>query len=131
MSETHADRRSPASPSDPLDLAAAGERLLEEARSMSSGRASRTLTPGAHGPLMQTIVGLTAGVVLGEHVANGPATIYVLRGTATINSQDGAVRLTGGQWAPIPAARHDLQAHDDTVALITVAPTAERPTPDR
>jgi quercetin dioxygenase-like cupin family protein len=130
MSDTHADRRSPSAPDGPLDLDAAGDRLLDEARAMSSGRAARTLTPGAHGPLKQTLVALTAGVELHEHVANGTATIHLLRGTATMNFQEGAVDLHGGQWAPIPAARHDLRASDDTVALITVASSAERPARD-
>ena len=127
MSDAHADRRQPSSPAQPLDLTGAGEHLLDEARRMSSGRAAQTLTPGAHGPLKQTLVALTAGVPLDEHVANGPATIHLLRGSATMNSEEGSVELRGGQWAQIPVSRHDLTAHDDTIALITVAPTADRP----
>jgi quercetin dioxygenase-like cupin family protein len=124
MSDAPADRRTPSGPDGPLDLSAAGQRLLDEARDKSSGRAARTLTPGAHATLSQTLVALRAGVVLDEHQANGPATIQVLQGTATMSSGEGAVELVGGQWAAIPAARHDLRADDDTVALITVAPTA-------
>jgi quercetin dioxygenase-like cupin family protein len=127
MSDTHADRWPPTSPQQPLDLAAFGERLLDEARGMSSRRASKTLTPAAHGRLKQTLVALTAGVRLDEHVANGPATIHVLRGTATMNSQDGSLDLSDGQWAKIPASRHDLHAKDDTIALITVAPAVGGP----
>lgn len=127
MSDTHADRREPFAPDAPLDLGRAGDSLLDEARGMSSGRAAKTLTPGAHGPLMQTLVALRAGVRLGEHVSNGPATIQLLRGAATLNSEEGAVELSGGQWARIPAARHDLHATDDTIALITVAPNAPAP----
>lgn len=122
MSDVHADRRTPSGPDGPLDLDAAGDRLLDQARGMSSGRAATTLTPGAHTALKQTLVALCAGVELSEHHANGPATIQLLRGTATMNSAEGAVQLRGGQWAPIPDARHDLLAEDDTVALITVAP---------
>jgi quercetin dioxygenase-like cupin family protein len=127
MSNTHADRREPFTPDAPLDLTSAGDILLDEARGMASGRAAKTLTPGAHGPLMQTLVALRAGVRLGEHVANGRATIQLLRGSATLNSEDGAVELSQGRWAPIPGARHDLEANDDTIALITVAPTAPVP----
>jgi hypothetical protein len=128
MSEAHADRREPFTPDAPLDLASAGDNLLDEARGMSSGRAAKTLTPGAHGPLMQTLVALRAGVQLDAHVTNGPATIQLLRGSATLSSEEeGAVELSGGQWAPIPASRHDLRASDDTIALITVAPTAPAP----
>jgi len=127
MSDTHADRREPFTPDAPLDLVSAGDGLLDEARSMASGRAAKTLTPGAHGPLMQTLVALRAGVQLDAHVANGPATIQLLRGSATLNSEERTVELRSGQWAPIPAARHDLRADDDTIALITVAPTAPAP----
>jgi len=130
MSDTHADRREPLEPDVPLDLGSAGDSLMEEARGMASGRAAKTLTPGAHGPLKQTLVALRAGVELDEHVANGTATIHLLRGSATLNSGDGTVELSSGQWAPIPADRHDLRAADDTVALITVAPTAPAPRAD-
>jgi quercetin dioxygenase-like cupin family protein len=129
MSEIHADRRPPSEPAGPLNLAAAGDSLLEEARGMSSGRAAKSLTPGAHAPLKQTLVALRAGVELSEHRTNGPATIHLLRGSATINSQEGTIQLSGGQWAAIPAAEHNLQAATDTVALLTVAPTAEPPLP--
>ena len=129
MSDIHADRRQPFTPDEPFDLSNAGDGLLEEARRMSSGRASRTLTPSAHGALKQTLVALQAGVELDVHVTNGPATIQLLRGSAAINSEEGTVPLRSGQWATIPVARHDLRASDDTVALITVAATA--PTPGR
>lgn len=124
MSDVHADRRTPAEPDGPLDISAESDRLLDQARGMSSGRAARTLTPGAHTPLKQTLVALRAGVELDEHQANGPATIQLLRGAATMNSQEGAVQLRAGQWAHIPDAPHNLYADDDTVALITVAPPA-------
>lgn len=127
MSDVHADRRSPAEPDEPLDIGAAGDRLLDQARGMSSGRAATTLTPGAHTPLKQTLVALCAGVELDEHQANGPATIQLLRGAATMNSPEGAVQLHGGQWAQIPDAPHNLRAEDDTVALITVAPPGAAP----
>jgi quercetin dioxygenase-like cupin family protein len=129
MSEIHADRRPPSAPEGPLDLEGAGESLLDEARGMSSGRAAKSLTPGAHAPLKQTLIALRAGVELSEHQTNGPATIHLLRGRATINSDEGAIELQSGQWAAIPAVRHNLQSSADTVALITVAPTAEPPGP--
>lgn len=121
MGRRHADRRDPEAPEMPADLSALGDALLEEAATMSSGRASRTLTPGAHRPLKQTLVALRSGEELGEHTTNGPATIHLLRGTATINAGDVTLELSAGRWATIPEDRHDLQAAEDTVALITVA----------
>lgn len=121
MQRRHADRRDPAPPEMPAALTSIGEDLLEEAASMSSGRAARTLTPGAHRPLKQTLIALTAGEALSEHSTNGPATIQLLRGAATITAGDVRLSLSAGQWATVPEGRHDLQASDDTLALITVA----------
>ena len=124
MAHIHADRREPAAPDGPITLDAVADELVAEAGAMASGRAARTLTPGMHAPLKQTLVALRAGVRLDEHEANGPATIHLLRGAASIGTADDRIDLRGGDWAIIPAARHDLQAAEDTVALITVAPTA-------
>lgn len=124
MSHIHADRRPSSAPDQPLDLAAAGDSLMDEARAMSSGRAAKSLTPGAHEPLTQTLVALRAGVHVGADRLNGPATIYLLRGTATIDSDDETIALASGQWAAIPRLGSDLRAGEDAVALITVAPTA-------
>jgi quercetin dioxygenase-like cupin family protein len=126
MSEIHAERREPTAPAAPIDLAATGRQLLEDARGMASGRAARTLIPGAHAPLKQTLVALRAGVELSEHDTNGPATIYLLEGRATLPVADaGAIELAAGQWAVVPDVPHGLAAGEDCVALITVAPTAE------
>ena len=127
MSDVHADRRPPSEPVVPLSLEAAGATLLAEARSMASGRAAKSLTPGAHEPLTQTLMTLCAGRELGSHEANGPATIYLVRGRATLDWDGGSVELQGGQWAPIPGVRHNLKAAEDSIALLTVAPTAPRP----
>ena len=127
MTEIHADRRPPSEPEVPLDLDAAGRELLEEARSMASGRAAKSLTPGAHAPLTQTLLTLTAGHELGAHQANGPATIYLLRGAVTITSDNVTVDLRAGDWARIPTALHNLRADEDVVALLTVAPTTDPP----
>ena len=90
---------------------------------MASGRASKSLTPGAHAPLTQTLMTLCAGKELGAHEANGPATLYLVSGRATLESAEGTVELRGGQWATIPQSRHNLRADEDTIALLTVAPT--------
>ena len=123
MSAIHADRREPAAPEGPLDLAAAGADLLGEAKSMASGRAARTLTPGLHAPLSQTLVAVRAGVELSEHDMNGPATILLLRGRVTMNASAQPIELGAGQWVDA-ATRHSLRADEDAVLLVTVAPTA-------
>ena len=125
MADIHAERRDPAAPTEPIDLGRVGDELLDEARDMASGRAARTLTPGAHAPLKQTLVALREGVELSEHDTNGPATIHVLRGRATLPAVDGrALELGAGEWVVIPDVRHSLVAGEDCLALITVVPTA-------
>jgi quercetin dioxygenase-like cupin family protein len=123
MSDVHADRRPPSDPHLPLDLAEAGQTLLDEARQMASGRAAKSLTPGAHAPLTQTLLTLCAGRELGAHEANGPATLYLVSGRATLESDEVTVELRTGQWATIPPSKHNLRADEDTIALLTVAPT--------
>lgn len=127
MSDIHADRRPPSAPDGPLDLQAAGRTLLEEAQGMASGRASKSLTPGVHAPLTQTLMALRAGTELGGHEANGPASIYLVSGRASLASGEGTVEVSGGQWVSIPASVNSLVAAEDTIALLTVAPTAPRP----
>lgn len=124
MGDIHAERRQPAPPNGPLELASAGADLLEEAKRMASGRAARTLTPGAHAPLKQTLVALRGGVELGEHEVNGPATVLLLQGSATLRFGQDSVELSAGEWSIIRNARHSLQAGEDTVALVTVVPLA-------
>lgn len=127
MSQVHADRRPPSEPDVPLDLEAAGQTLLSEAQQMSSGRAAKSLTPGAHEPLTQTLMALRAGTRLDDHEANGPASIYLVRGRAVVTSSDGTLELSAGQWARVPLSVHSVDAQEDTIMLLTVAPTAPRP----
>jgi quercetin dioxygenase-like cupin family protein len=122
--DIHADRRDPETPDHPVDLATLGEELLAQARELKAGRSARTLTPEEHGALKQTLLALTSGSELSEHHTNGPATIHVIRGAATLTQDGTATELTTGQWATIPRDRHGLVATDDLVALLTVAPTA-------
>lgn len=121
MSEIHDERRDPETPRNPVDLAASGTELLGKAGEMSSGRSARTLTPGMHAPLKQTLIALRSGVELSEHETNGPATIYLLQGAATIAAGGERLELRSGEWSMIPDERHSLHASEDTVALLTVA----------
>jgi quercetin dioxygenase-like cupin family protein len=110
-------------PTPPVDLAEVGNQLLDEARE-SSGRSAVTLTPSDGGPLKQTLIALSAGTELAEHPSPGPAAIHVLQGAGTLRFGDETVRLTAGQWAPLPLDKHGLSADEDLVALLTVVPNA-------
>jgi quercetin dioxygenase-like cupin family protein len=121
MPQDKADRH-PETPDVPLDLDAAGQELLARAGETGPGRTARNLTPGEGAALSQTLLALTSGSQLQDHVANGPATLQVLRGSVTITSGDGDVGVEVGQWATVPRERHGLVANDDSVVLLTVAP---------
>lgn len=114
-------RRTPATPEGAFDLRAAADELLDDAREHDAGRAARTLTPGGGAALKQTMLALLEGQELADHRAPGTATLIVLRGRATLTWGQQEVALAEGQWAAIPPAVHAVQAHSDTVILLTVA----------
>lgn len=121
MTTTHAPRRRPAPAETPLDLQAAAAELLAEARGLTAGRSARTLTPGDGVALKQTLLALTAGQRLQDHVAPGPTTLLGVIGDAVLRHDAGDVPLVAGHWAPCPVEPHSVVAETDTVLLITVA----------
>lgn len=120
--QVHAPRRTPAEAKGPLDLGAVAEELLAEAGQLRSGRSARTLTPGSGAPLKQTLLALTAGQRLQDHLAPGPTALLGVRGTAVLTDDQQAVTLTDGVWASCPTGPHSLEAISDAVILITVTP---------
>ena len=120
---THAPRRTPTEANGPLGLAAVADELLAEAGQLRSGRSARTLTPGSGAPFKQTLLALTAGQRLQDHVAPGPTTLMGVRGTAVLTNGQESVTLDDGSWTPCPTGLHSLEAISDTVLLITVAST--------
>lgn len=117
---THAPRRTPRAAREPFDLDAAAGGLLVDAHANTAGRAARNLTPGCGSTLTQTLIALVAGRGLARHVAPGPATIQVLRGSGVLRHDGHDLELHPGTWATIPTDPHELDATDDLVALLTV-----------
>jgi quercetin dioxygenase-like cupin family protein len=95
--------------------------LLAALPEQPSGRLARTLTPGAHAPLKQTLLALAAGHRLQDHRAPGQATIEVLVGRVRLTVDGDELVLDAGAWTPIPDQVHGLTADEDSVALLTVA----------
>lgn len=120
----HAERRDPETPDGPLELTEAADGLLEDARQMNAGRSARTLTPQVGVTLKQTMLALCEGRTMDKHRAPSRATIQVLRGSVTINSDGAALDLNEGQWAMVPEVEHDVHANADSVVLLTVGETA-------
>lgn len=125
--QRHAPRRTPDQPSAPLDLQQAADELLAEARTLSSGRSARTLTPGAGAVQKSSLLAITAGETLQEHVAPGPTTLYGVRGRCTVTDHEGSVTLLEGSWMVCPTHEHTVEAETDTVLLLTVT-AADDPT---
>ncbi len=125
--DVHAPRRTPTPTEGPLDLRHAAQELLSEASQLRSGRSARTMTPGPGSPLKQTLLALTAGQQLQEHVAPGPTTLLGIHGTCVLTHDDGALTLTDGLWAACPTGPHTLEAISDCVVLLTVTSTDDAP----
>lgn len=104
-----------------VTLTALARHELEKARNASNGRSAHTVFGGHEHLLRQTMIALRAGSELQEHESPGDATLHVLQGRVTLKA-DG-VEWTGltGDLLIIPAARHSLDAVEDSVVLLTVA----------
>ena len=94
---------------------------LEQARSASAGRSAHTVHGGHDHRLRQTLIALAAGRRLGEHESPGEATLQVLRGTVRLHAGDDTWDGGAGDFVLIPPVRHDLEAVEDAVVLLTVA----------
>ncbi len=106
---------------DAVSLTSSAEEHLELARSAPAGRSAHTVHGGHENRLRQTLIALAAGHRLGEHDSPGEATLQVLRGSVALHAGDDTWTGTAGDLLVIPAVRHDLEATEDAVVLLTVA----------
>ncbi|GAB2651428.1 cupin domain-containing protein [Kribbella swartbergensis] len=95
--------------------------VLAKAVSAESGRSSVTVysRPGAR--LRQTLIALAAGRVMAEHKSPGDASVYVLRGRVQVHAGDAEIELGPGDLVAVPPQRHDVEALEPSVLLLTVA----------
>jgi quercetin dioxygenase-like cupin family protein len=103
----------------------AGEQIAV-ARAASSGRSAHTIHGGHDHVLRQTMLALAAGRGLDEHENPGEATLQVLAGRVRLTAGDKSWEGIAGDYLVIPAARHSLEAIDDSAVLLTVV-TANKP----
>jgi quercetin dioxygenase-like cupin family protein len=108
-------------PPEVTNLPDAANAVLDRARAAPAGRAATTLTAGAGSLLKQTLLALTADTTLTDHEPPAAATLHVLIGAVQLTTGDQSIELHAGDHTPIPHQRHGLRAHDDAVALLTVA----------
>ncbi|MEI8412871.1 MULTISPECIES: cupin domain-containing protein [unclassified Kribbella] len=107
-----------------MDVASINELAADlggKAASSESGRSSMTVysRPGAR--LRQTLMALAAGRVMGEHKSPGDASLLCLQGRVLLHAGDSEVELGPGDLVAVPPQRHDVEALEPSVLLLTVA----------
>ncbi|MFH8988950.1 cupin [Streptomyces sp. NPDC017940] len=100
------------------DLNALVEEHLHGAHADDHGRSARLVVHD--GALRQSVIALTSGSALDEHVTPPAASLQVLRGKVRVTTVDGGDHLlaAGELWAA-PKERHGLLAVEDSVVLLT------------
>lgn len=106
---------------DVRSLTRLAEEHLASAHDHESGRSAVTIHGGREHHLRQTLIALAGGRSLGEHESPGEATLQVLRGRVRLHAGDDAWEASAGDYLLIPPRRHDLEALEDAVVLLTVA----------
>jgi quercetin dioxygenase-like cupin family protein len=101
-------------------LTALARQQLELARQASSGRSSQTVFGGHEHVLRQTVIALAASHGLAEHDSPGEATVHVLWGRVRLSAGDVCWEGSPGDLLIVPAARHTLDALEDSAVLLTV-----------
>lgn len=105
-----------------LDLVRFAAAIMGEAADSERGLVTRPLpvTDEGDAARMRVIgIGIAAGHVLPEHDNPGEAMLQVLAGSVTLLSADGReVPLATGMLAPIPQARHRVEAHETSALLL-------------
>jgi quercetin dioxygenase-like cupin family protein len=106
---------------DVSSITALAENQLAMATAAERGRSSVTVYGRSGARLRQTVIALAAGRVLGEHKSPGDASVFCLRGRIRLRAGELRAELGPGEFVAVPPQRHDLEAVEPSVLLLTVA----------
>lgn len=106
-----------------ISLDAVAREQLRLAHRAASGRSAETVYGGHERVLRQTLIALTADTTIAEHESPGDATLLVVVGRVRLSSGSDEWEGRAGDLLVIPAARHTLDALEDSAVLLTVAKT--------
>lgn len=105
-------------------LTALAREQLKLAKTSPNGRSASTVYGGHEHVLRQTVIALISGERLSEHENPGEATLHVLLGRVRLGASGDAWEGSAGDLIIVPDSRHDLEALEDAVVLLTVAKRA-------
>lgn len=101
-----------------LDLEAAADRMAAKL----PGHSRHTETLAREAGTSVVMMAMEAGDAIKEHSAKSPVSIQLLRGHVALNAGGQALELRPGQLAFLqPDIRHDVQALEQSVILLTLA----------
>jgi quercetin dioxygenase-like cupin family protein len=106
---------------DVASINALAENQLESATSAESGRSSVTVYGRSGARLRQTLVALAKGRLMGEHKSPGDASLLCLKGRVLLRAGQSQAELGPGDLLAVPPQRHDIEALEPSVILLTVA----------
>jgi quercetin dioxygenase-like cupin family protein len=104
-----------------LSLDAVAREQLKHAKENSSRRSARTVYGGHEHVLRQSVIALTEGAVINDHISPGEATLYVLQGRVRLTAGKDSWECRSGDLLNLPENRQSVTALEHSVVLLTVA----------
>ena len=113
-----------------FDLRSEKEQLRKQASYQKGDPTGKTLVKEPD--LRIVLMTLRAGARFEEHQASGPVSIHAMEGRLRLRLPATAVELTAGEIVALePHIRHEVEAVDDAVFLLTIGRTTYEQVSDR
>lgn len=106
---------------DATSIHALADQQLSIAAGAASGRSSARVYGRPSGRLRQTLLALDGGRRMGEHKSPGDASLLCLQGHVVLRAGQASVELGPGDLLALPPQRHDIEALEPSVLLLTVS----------